>query len=150
MVTDAGDPLLLEHNVRFGDPECEALMELVDGDLAALLASAAAGRLEQGSVRIAADRSAAVVVLAAAGYPAGPRRGDRISGIDAADAIDGVRVHHAGTEVEGGALVTAGGRVLAVTARGPSLAEARAAAYRAAELVVFDGKHFRRDIGATS
>ena len=150
MVTDAGDPMLLEHNVRFGDPECEALMELLDGDLAALLASAAAGRLDEGCVRLAADRAAAVVVLAAAGYPASPRRGDRISGIDAADAVDGVQVHHAGTELEDGALVTAGGRVLAVTARGASLADARSAAYHAAELVVFQGKHFRRDIGATS
>ena len=150
MVTPAGEPLLLEHNVRFGDPECEALMEVIDGDLAALLASAAAGRLDESSVRLASDRSAAVVILAAAGYPASPRRGDRITGVDAVDGVDGVQVHHAGTEMQDDGLVTAGGRVLAVTARGTSLAEARSAAYRAAERITFAGKHYRRDIGATS
>lgn len=150
MVTPDGVPMLLEHNVRFGDPECEALMEMIDGDLAGLLASAARGALEAERVTLAEGRCAAVVVLAAAGYPGTPRNGDRIEGIDRAEAIEGVSVHHAGTESQDGAILTSGGRVLAVTARGASLDEARTRAYRAADLIAFDGKQLRRDIGATS
>ncbi len=148
MVTEAGDPYLLEHNVRFGDPECEALLELIDGDVAALLASAAAGALDERAVTLATDRHAAVVVLAAEGYPGTPRKGDEIRGIDEADRVEGAIVHHAGTEVEGARAYCAGGRVLAVTARGATLSEARGRAYRAADLVTFRGMQLRRDIGA--
>ena len=100
------------------------------------------------TVRGVNDRHASVVVLAAAGYPAAPRSGDRIVGIDLADRIEGVVVHHAGTAERDGALVTAGGRVLAVTATGATAAEARARAYAGAEAIHFEGKHYRRDIGA--
>jgi phosphoribosylamine--glycine ligase len=147
MVTPAGDPMLLEHNVRFGDPECEALMELVTGDVAGLFASAARGRLEPDRVVVAQGTHAAVVVLAAAGYPGPVRRGDVIAGIAAAEAMEGATVHHAGTEEQSGAIVTAGGRVLAVTARASSLDEARRRAYRAADAITFQGKQCRRDIG---
>jgi phosphoribosylamine--glycine ligase len=148
MVTPSGEPMLLEHNVRFGDPECEALCALVDGDFGDLFASVAQGRLDSNAVSIAADRHAAVVVLAAAGYPASPRGGDPIVGIDDAERVEGVVVHHAGTAEKDGRLVTAGGRVLAVTAVGANASEARARAYRGAEAIRFEGMHFRRDIGA--
>ncbi|HEY4118995.1 MAG TPA: phosphoribosylamine--glycine ligase, partial [Byssovorax sp.] len=148
MVTPRGEPMLLEHNVRFGDPECEALVALLDGDLAELLASAAAGSLDASCVRVAADRHATVVVLAASGYPESPRKGDVIAGIDRAEQLEGVLVHHAGTAEEGGAVVTSGGRVLAVTAVGADLPASRARAYEAAARVRFDGAHYRRDIGA--
>jgi len=146
MVTPAGAPMLLEHNVRFGDPECEALMALLDGDVAELCASAARGALDAGAVTVARDRFALAVILAAAGYPASPRAGDVIDGLDRAAAVEGVVVHHAGTAERDGVIVTAGGRVLAITATGSSLAEARARAYEAAAAVSFDGMHFRNDI----
>jgi phosphoribosylamine--glycine ligase len=147
MITPDGEPMLLEHNVRFGDPECEALMELLDGDVAALCDSAARGALDPAAVSVA-PRHAVVVVLAAAGYPAAPRAGDAITGVAEAEALEGVTVHHAGTAARDGRLVTAGGRVLAVTARGASLAEARERAYRAADRIHFEGKQLRRDLGA--
>ena len=147
MITPGGDPLLLEHNVRFGDPECEALMALLDGDVAGLLASAASGALEPDRVRVSPGRHAVVVILAAHGYPAAPRVGDPIRGLDAAAEVPGVLVHHAGTRLAGGQVVTAGGRVLAVTASGGSLAEARERAAEATGRIAFDGMNYRRDIG---
>jgi phosphoribosylamine--glycine ligase len=147
MITPAGDPFLLEHNVRFGDPECEVLMELLDGDVAELLASAARGALDPHAATVAEGRHALAVVMAAAGYPGSPRAGDRIEGLDRASAAEGVLVHHAGTARHDGAVVTAGGRVLAVTARGRSLEEARERAYGAASCIHFDGMVLRRDIG---
>ena len=148
MITPAGEPYLLEHNVRFGDPECEALMALLDGDVAGLLASAAAGALRADAVEVARARHATVVILAAHGYPASPRTGDVITGFEAAERVPTVRVLHAGTAEKDGAIVTAGGRVLAVVATGESLAEARARAYEGAGQLRFEGMHFRRDIGA--
>ncbi|WP_434044655.1 MULTISPECIES: phosphoribosylamine--glycine ligase [Sorangium] len=147
MITPAGDPVLLEHNVRFGDPECEALMELLEGDVAELCASAAAGALDTTAARVAPGRHALTVVLAARGYPTAPATGDVIRGLDAASATEGAFVNHAGTAERDGAIVTAGGRVLAVTAAGDSLAEARERAFRAASAIDFDGKVLRRDIG---
>jgi len=147
MVAPDGSPFLLEHNVRFGDPECEALMALLDGDVATLLASAARGAIDPSAVRVAPDRAAIAVVLAAHGYPAAPRTGDPIRGLDAASALEGVEVFHAGTAERDGEIVTAGGRVLAVTATGPSFAEARRRGYAAAAAIAFDGMHMRRDIG---
>ena len=148
MISPEGDPYLLEHNVRFGDPECEALMELVTGDLAKLLVSAARGSLDATAVRIAPGASLALV-LAAPGYPASPRTGAVIEGLDEAARIEGVSVLHAGTAERDGQIVTAGGRVLAITASGATLHEARERAYRAAALVSFEGMHYRRDIAAT-
>jgi phosphoribosylamine--glycine ligase len=147
MVTPTGEPFLLEHNVRFGDPECEVLLALLDGDVAELLASAARGALDAGALAIDPGRHALTVILAAAGYPAAPRTGDPIHGVARAGLVEGVLVHHAGTAEKGGALVTAGGRVLAVTAVGASPAEARARAYRAVDEISFEGMHYRRDIG---
>jgi phosphoribosylamine--glycine ligase len=147
MITPEGEPFLLEHNVRFGDPECEVLMALLEGDVAELLASAASGALSSEAATIASGRHALALVLAAAGYPASPRSGDVITGLDRAAATPGVLVHHAGTALRGGEVVTAGGRVLAVTATGASLDEARRRAYRSAGEIRFEGMLFRQDIG---
>ena len=149
MITPAGDPYLLEHNVRFGDPECEAILELLEGDLAELLASAARGSLDPSAVTVAKDRAALALVLAAHGYPASPRTGDEIRGLEDAARVPGVAVLHAGTAEKDGRIVTAGGRVLAITAWGPTLAEARTRAYEAAARISFDGEHHRADIAAS-
>lgn len=148
MIDEAGAPMLLEHNVRFGDPECEALMELVEGDVAGLLSSAASGALDVGKALVDADRNAVVVVLAAEGYPERPVTGAAITGVEAA-AIIGAHVFHAGTKRSGGAIQVSGGRVLAVTASDHDPEVARARAYAAAEAIHFDGKHLRTDIGRT-
>ncbi len=147
MITPEGEPFLLEHNVRFGDPECEVLMALLEGDVAELLASAARGALSAGAAAVAQGTHALALVLAASGYPAAPRTGDVVTGLDRAAATPGVLVHHAGTALLGGEVTTAGGRVLAVTATGASLDEARRRAYRAAGEIRFDGMLFRQDIG---
>lgn len=147
MITPAGEPMLLEHNVRFGDPECEALMALLDGDLYRLCESAARGQLDPSAIQIPPGRTALTVILAAHGYPAAPRTGDVIYGLDEAAQVEGVVVHHAGTTADGEQVLSAGGRVLAVTASGSTLAQARERAYRAVERIDFEGMHFRRDIG---
>jgi phosphoribosylamine--glycine ligase len=144
MVTPEGEPVLLEFNVRFGDPETQVLLNVVDGDFAELLSSAARGNLAKNAVRPSGDH-AVCVVLAAAGYPGTPRTGDPIHGLDAAAAL-GARVYHAGTKLDGERVVTSGGRVLGVTARGTSLGRARALAYDAASRIEFAGMLFRRDI----
>lgn len=148
MVDAAGTPYLLEHNARFGDPECEALLEHLDGDVAGLLASAARGALDKSLVRLRTNIASCVVVLAAHGYPGEVRIGDEITGIGPEGTLPGVRIHHAGTALdEKGVLRTSGGRVIAVTANAPTLGEARDRAYRAARLIHFDGCHYRTDIG---
>lgn len=148
MITPDGEPMLLEHNVRFGDPECEALVALLDGDFAELCASVARGKLDPNAVRVAANRSAVVVVFAASGYPTNPRSGDVIVGLDRAAQRTDVVVHHAGTRMDGEHVVTSGGRVLAITATGSSIAEARQRAYAAITDLSFDGGFYRRDIAA--
>jgi phosphoribosylamine---glycine ligase len=147
MVGDDGTPYLLEHNVRFGDPETQVLMALVEGDLFALFASAAAGALDESAVRFGAGH-AIVVVLAADGYPGPPRKGDLVTGLEQAAMLEGVHILHAGTDRQGGALVTDGGRVLGITAVGPTAEVARDRAYRAAARIKWPGVHYRRDIGA--
>lgn len=148
MLTAEG-PMLLEHNVRFGDPECEALMELWEGDVVAALHGAATGALDPELVRFS-SRHACVVVVAAAGYPMAPRAGDRITGLEAAEALPGVSVLHAGTALRGDELVTAGGRVLAVTGVGDTAGDARARAYAAVAHIAIDGAFHRRDIGLSN
>lgn len=149
MIDEHETPLLLEHNVRFGDPECEALMEVFDCDLAQLLAAAASGDLSAATLAIDRARHAAVVILAAENYPDAPTKGDGIDGIDAAEGF-GARVYQAGTARAGagGALITNGGRVLAVTGSSrTSLEEARRIAYAACDRIRFRGMQLRRDIG---
>jgi phosphoribosylamine--glycine ligase len=145
MVTPAGEPILLEFNVRFGDPETQVLVMTTGGDFGEGLACAASGGLSEGALAPNGEH-AICIVLAAAGYPDTPKKGDVITGTDAAETLEGVRVFHAGTSLAGSELVTAGGRVLGVTARATTLAEAHARAYRAVERVRFDGVQFRRDI----
>jgi phosphoribosylamine--glycine ligase len=146
MLTDAG-PRLLEFNCRLGDPETQSVLRRLDGDLAAALAAAADGRLEPGSLHWD-ERVGVCVVLAAEGYPTDPRLGDEITGIADAEALPGVVVFHAGTRLDGDRLVTAGGRVLSVTAAATNLSGAIDLANRAAGRIRFAGAHRRTDIGA--
>jgi len=147
MITPQGELSLLEFNVRFGDPETQVLMAVLDGDLASALQAAARGELEPALLQVSSDH-AVCVVLAAAGYPEASRTGAVISGLSAAAAVPGVQVFHASTSLRDGSIVTSGGRVLSVTARGSSLAQAHARAYQAAELIQFEGRQFRHDIAA--
>jgi len=147
MLTPDRGPMVIEWNCRFGDPETQSVLMRFDGDLLPWLAGVAAGRMPEGAPR-ARPGVALCVVLAAGGYPAKPRAGDAITGLPA--ARDDLVVFHAGTRRDGGAgspIVTAGGRVLGVTAYGADLTAARARAYGAIEEIRFDGMHFRRDIG---
>lgn len=146
MISSKGEPSLLEINVRFGDPETQVLVNLLDGDLADALALAAQGRLAAQSIRVN-DRHALCVVLAAAGYPGTVRSGDVIAGLESAEALEGVLVYHAGIRRQGDEWRTAGGRVLGVTAHGATLEQAHQRAYHAASRVQFEGVQMRRDIG---
>lgn len=150
MVAPDGTPNLLEHNVRFGDPETEAILPLLDGDFAELLASAAQGSLAPSAVRVASERHAVAVVLAASGYPESVRAGDPIDGLEAASRLEGVAVLHAGTASDEGRIITRGGRVLVTVGVGSRAEEARARAYSATDVIRFDGMQFRRDIAASA
>ncbi len=146
VMATAGGPQLLEFNCRLGDPETQVVIPRLEDDLAQLLRAAAAGEL--GAQRAAWKREAAAcVVLAAAGYPGSPRRGEPIGGLGDALAQPGVLVFNGGTALQEGRLVTAGGRVLSIVGRGATVSEAVAAAYEAAAKVQFEGVHYRRDIG---
>ena len=157
MVDAAGTPWLLEYNCRFGDPETQPIMARMRGDLGAVLAGAARGELPVGALGWDA-RVAVCVVVAAAGYPGDVRTGDPIGGLPApgdgahgdvlGDEIDDVLVFHAGTARTGGAVVSAGGRVLGVTALGISIDQARGKAYAVVDRIDLPGKQVRRDIGA--
>jgi phosphoribosylamine--glycine ligase len=147
MLTAEG-PKLIEYNVRFGDPECEAIMPRIEGDFAELLMAVASGRLEQIGRPELSSQSAMAIIVAAKGYPGTPKRGGTIDGVELAEREPGVTVFHAGTARHAsGALLAGGGRVLAVTAVADTLANARARAYRGVDAIDFaDGFH-RRDIG---
>jgi phosphoribosylamine--glycine ligase len=136
---------VLEFNTRFGDPETQAVLPRLRSDLLDLLVRATEPGGLAGAELEWAPQTAVTLVLASAGYPEAPRTGDEIAGLDAAP--DGIEVTHAGTARRAdGAVVTAGGRVLNVTALGDDAARARAAAYAAADLIAFDGRQLRRDI----
>jgi phosphoribosylamine---glycine ligase len=144
MIDKAGNPKALEFNCRLGDPEAQPIMLRMKSDLLALVEHALEGTLD----RVTADwdrRSALGVVLAAAGYPDDPRKGDPISGLP--KPAEDCRVFHAGTKLDGKRVLTNGGRVLCVTALGDSLKMARARAYGAADPIRFEGMQFRKDIG---
>jgi phosphoribosylamine--glycine ligase len=142
MLTPTG-PRVIEHNVRFGDPECQALVRLVAADPVPLLAQAAAGALVDEPV--IGDGACVVVSLAAEGYPASVRTGDRVQGLAEAAALDGVELFMAGIDDEGR---TAGGRVVHVSATGPTLVDAHALAYEAVRRISWPGMHYRTDIAA--
>jgi phosphoribosylamine--glycine ligase len=147
LMLTADGPKLIEYNVRFGDPECEAIMPLVEGDFAELLLAVATGRLNEIERPQLSGKHSMTVILAAQGYPGTPASGGLIREIGAAEQVEGVTVFHAGTALGEAGLVAKGGRVLAVTAVGDSFANARARAYRAVDQIDFaDGFH-RRDIG---
>jgi phosphoribosylamine--glycine ligase len=146
MLTPDG-PKVLEYNVRFGDPETQVVLPRYDGDLAALLAEVATGQLTT-TPRFGAD-AAVCVVLATEGYPESPRTGDPIEGLDDAAGAERTSVFHAGTRRgDEGRVVTAGGRVLGVTAMGPTIDAARARAYQAVAQLGWPGMHHRTDIAA--
>jgi phosphoribosylamine--glycine ligase len=140
-----GEPFVIEYNTRFGDPEAEVLMARYAGDVLPLLLAAARGNLRD--FRVQWDAPAAIcVVLASPGYPGSSVKGLPISGLEAAARVTGVEVFHAGTHREGDALVTTGGRALAVTAQGVDIDAAVKKAYAAVGCVELEGMQFRRDI----
>jgi phosphoribosylamine---glycine ligase len=147
MVND-GEAKVLEFNCRFGDPETQAVLPRLDSDLIDLCLGS---RTDGGLTGVSAEFSddwAVTLVLASDGYPASSSKGDAISGLEEAAAIEGVEITHAGTAMAGGEVVTAGGRVLNVTGLGPSPADARQRAYDAANLISFEGMQLRTDIAA--
>jgi phosphoribosylamine--glycine ligase len=148
LMLTANGPRLLEFNVRFGDPEAEAVLPRLDGALAPLLLAAAQGSLgsaDAPAIRVVPEATVAVV-LAAEGYPASPRTGDRIDGLHEARAT-GALVFHGGTAERDGWFVTNGGRVLTIVGRGAHTGAARDQAYEAAGRIHFAGMHYRCDIG---
>jgi phosphoribosylamine--glycine ligase len=141
---------VIEFNVRFGDPETQPLLTLLESPLGELLMAAATGTLSDVAAPVFADGAAVAVVMASRGYPASSSSGDAIAGVDVANSLPGVHVFHAGTALRDGAagdqLVTAGGRVLAVVGTGSDVAAARAAAYAGVAEISFDGAQHRTDI----
>ena len=146
LMIEDGAPRLVEYNVRFGDPECQALMMRLDGDLAAVLLAATEGRLAEASLNWRPE-PAMTVVMAAKGYPGAYEKGEAIGGLDAAAADPDVEIFHAGTKAEADETLSNGGRVLNITARGATLAEAREKAYAAVGRIDWPGGFCRRDIG---
>jgi phosphoribosylamine--glycine ligase len=140
---------VVEFNARFGDPETQPLLALLDSPLGVLLKAAADGNLHEVDPPRWKPGAAVAVVMASAGYPESSHSGDVIVGTETLADEDDVAVLHAGTaRDEGGRLVTAGGRVLAVTAVGSDVADARAKAYEGVASIAFDGAQWRRDIAA--
>jgi len=147
MLTPAG-PRVLEFNCRFGDPETQAILPLLESDLLDVLEACVEGALDRVTVRWR-DAAAATVVAASEGYPGPYPKGREIAGIADAAALPGVIVFHAGTRrTADGRLVTDGGRVLAVTGVGADLRQALDRAYAGIRRIHFEGMHYRRDIGA--
>ena len=145
MLTDKG-PRVVEYNARFGDPETQAVLPLLASDRMEVMRAVREQRLDESMVRFA-DKAAACIILASGGYPGKYEGGKAITGIDAAEKR-GATVYHAGTKLSDGQLVTAGGRVLGVTATGDTLRGAVDAAYAAAREIHFEGAHMRSDIGS--
>jgi len=137
---------VVEFNARFGDPEIQAVLARLRTPLSGVLLAAATGRLDGIEPLRWSDDAVVNVVVASQGYPESPRKGDPITGIAAAEALDGVHVLHAGTALDDGTLVSAGGRVLSVVGRGADLAAARAASYAGVAEIGLDGSHHRSDI----
>ena len=146
MLTPEG-PKVLEFNGRFGDPEAQVILPLLEGDLVPVLGACVEGTLDRVALRWA-RRFCLCVVMASAGYPGPYRKGLPIGGLQEAAVLPDTVVFHAGTRLVDGQVVTAGGRVLGVTALGDTLAQAAQRAYAAAEPIHFEGAHYRRDIGA--
>jgi phosphoribosylamine--glycine ligase len=148
LMATRGGPKVIEFNCRFGDPETQAVLARMKSDLVPLLVAAAEGRLSDVKDLEWDPRPAVCVVVASHGYPESSRKGDAIHGLDEAGAMEDVVVFHAGTARAGDTVLTAGGRVLGVTALGDTLAAARDRAYAAVAKIRFEGMQFRRDIAA--
>jgi phosphoribosylamine---glycine ligase len=146
MMTARG-PQVLEFNCRFGDPETQPILMRLESDLLEAIEASVEGRVSDGDFRWSPD-PAVCVVMASGGYPGTIEVGKKITGIEEADALDGVKVFHAGTSTRDGAYYTSGGRVLGVTARAADLKSAMARAYEAVGKINFDGAHYRKDIAA--
>jgi phosphoribosylamine--glycine ligase len=139
--------MVLEFNCRFGDPETQPVMMRMDSDVLGAFIASIEGRVSEGDLKWSRD-SAVCVVLASGGYPGSYETGKKITGIEEADRLEGVKVFHAGTALRDGAFYTAGGRVLGVTARGADLAQAVERAYAGVVRIHFEGMHYRKDIAA--
>ena len=146
MMTARG-PQVLEFNCRFGDPETQPLLMRLDSDLLEAFEACIEGRVSDGDLPWTPDPSVCVV-MASGGYPGAYESGKPITGLEDADGLDGVKVFHAGTTSRDGRFVTAGGRVLGVTARGADLARRVDRAYEAVRCISFDGMQYRSDIAA--
>jgi phosphoribosylamine--glycine ligase len=146
MMTARG-PMVLEFNCRFGDPETQPILMRMESDLLEAIEASIEGRVSDGDFRWSQDASVCVV-MASGGYPGTIEVGKKITGIEEADKLPGVKVFHAGTSARDGAYYTAGGRVLGVTARADKLETAVARAYQAVDKIQFDGMHYRKDIAA--
>jgi phosphoribosylamine--glycine ligase len=145
MMTARG-PEVLEFNARFGDPETQAILLRMESDLVEALEACIDGRLSETELRWTSGASACVVA-SSAGYPGSYKTGFPITGLDDAARLPGVEVFHSGSSLAGGQVLTAGGRVLGVTAAAPTLEEALKRAYQAIAMIHFDGIYYRRDIG---
>lgn len=146
MLTEDG-PRVLEYNARFGDPEAQVVLPRMKNDMIEVMEACIDGRLDTIDLQFE-DNAAVCVVLASEGYPVSYEKGFEIRGLERFDGLDGYYCFHAGTKrEEDGSIVTNGGRVLGVTAKGADLKEARANAYAATEWVKFDNKYMRHDIG---
>jgi phosphoribosylamine---glycine ligase len=148
MIADGG-LRVLEFNCRFGDPETQAILPRMKSDLVPLLLATIEGNLESASLEFD-PRVSVTVILASGGYPANYEIGKPISGLKNASQLPGIQIFHAGTKRQNGQVVSAGGRVLAITALGESIVQARERAYTAVGEVHFEGCHFRRDIALPS
>lgn len=146
LMIDGDEVKVLEFNARFGDPEAEVYMRLLDGDLFEILKACAKGTFDPSQVKWH-PCYASTVILASEGYPADYKKGDEITGIEEAEKLQDVIVFHAGTKRDGDKLLTSGGRVLNVTATGVTLDQAIAKAYEAVKLIHFNGMQYRTDIG---
>jgi len=146
LMIDGGNPRVVEFNCRFGDPETQAVLPLLDGDLGEIMAAAVNGDLGKVSFETS-DGFALCVVIASGGYPGAYEKGRVVHGLDEARSVEGTEVFHAGTKRVGDDIVTSGGRVLGVTGWGADFHEARDRAYRAVECIRFEDAYYRRDIG---
>ena len=142
---DNGKPYVLEFNCRLGDPETQPVLSRLQSDLMEIAMAVTDERLSDARIEWKRDPSVCVVV-SSGGYPGKYRKGDVITGLEQANNIEGVHVFHAGTAFKDSNIVTAGGRVLGVTATGPSVAEAKNRAYEAIDKIRFEGMHYRKDI----
>jgi phosphoribosylamine--glycine ligase len=146
MIDENENPKLIEYNIRFGDPECQVLMSLLKSDVLDILEGSADQTLDRVTPEWH-DDTALVVVMAAKGYPGSYEKGTEIKHVDAANALENVKVLHAGTKMDGDKLTATGGRVLGITARAANVRDAQKLAYQAVDAIDWEGGFCRRDIG---